>query len=236
MPTRLLREGILTSETVNRLSIGAELFYRRLMSVVDDYGRYHAHLNLLHANVCIHRWHQMSQEDVAGYLKECVDLGLIEVYNDNKTLEIKKFDQRRRTPSKFPKPPEREPAPECPSNDGQLPANGGHQAGAEAEAKAKTETKAGGTGAGGPVRRGPPGGARTHTPTIEEVLAYAKQIGCPEEPTHKFFYYFNGLKDGWEKINWKKRLEGWWAQDQAEEAKRQAKKKKKPQWKLEDFM
>ncbi len=51
MPTRILREGILTSETVNRLSLGAELFYRKFMPVVDDYGRYHAHIHLLHANV-----------------------------------------------------------------------------------------------------------------------------------------------------------------------------------------
>jgi hypothetical protein len=237
MPTRILREGILTSETVNRLSIGAELFYRKLMSVVDDYGRYHAHLKLLHANVCIHRWHQVSQEDVAAYLKECVDLGLIELYNDNKTLEIKKFDQRRRSPSKFPKPPEREPAPKCPSNDGQLPALGEHQAEAETESKAKAD-------AGGTPQASPPG-VGTHTPSWPDVLAYAQQIGCPEAHAQNFFDHFNGLRDGWEKINWKNRLKSWWRQDQAEaakrqakEAKRQAKKPSKPKerWPLEDFM
>jgi hypothetical protein len=39
MPSRLLREGILDSEAVNALSFAAEVFYRRLMSVVDDFGR-----------------------------------------------------------------------------------------------------------------------------------------------------------------------------------------------------
>ncbi len=47
MPNRILREGILTSERVNLLSWEAEVFYRRLMSVVDDYGRFHAHPALL---------------------------------------------------------------------------------------------------------------------------------------------------------------------------------------------
>lgn len=35
MPSRILREGILTSERVNALAPLEELFYRRLMSVVD---------------------------------------------------------------------------------------------------------------------------------------------------------------------------------------------------------
>ena len=39
MPSRILREGINTSPKVNALSPMAELFYRRLMTVADDYGR-----------------------------------------------------------------------------------------------------------------------------------------------------------------------------------------------------
>ena len=47
MPNRILREGILSSERVDALSEGAEILYRRLMSVVDDYGRYFAHPTLI---------------------------------------------------------------------------------------------------------------------------------------------------------------------------------------------
>ena len=36
MPTRILRDGILTSERVNLLDWEAEVFYRRLLSVGDD--------------------------------------------------------------------------------------------------------------------------------------------------------------------------------------------------------
>ena len=47
MPNMILREGILTSERVNSLTTEEEIFYRRLISVVDDYGRYYAKPELL---------------------------------------------------------------------------------------------------------------------------------------------------------------------------------------------
>ena len=47
MPNRILREGILTSERIERLDWAEEVFYRRVMSVVDDYGRYYARPALL---------------------------------------------------------------------------------------------------------------------------------------------------------------------------------------------
>ena len=50
MPTRIIREGIITSEAINSLSEGAENFYRRLMSIADDYGRYYSHPSILRAN------------------------------------------------------------------------------------------------------------------------------------------------------------------------------------------
>ena len=49
MPNRIVREGILTSERVELLSWAEEVFYRRLMSVVDDFGRYYARPELLRA-------------------------------------------------------------------------------------------------------------------------------------------------------------------------------------------
>jgi hypothetical protein len=43
MPNRILREGINDSERVNALSpVHAELFYRKLMSLCDDFGRFEA--------------------------------------------------------------------------------------------------------------------------------------------------------------------------------------------------
>ena len=49
MPNRVIREGILTSERIEMLGWAEEVFYRRLMSVVDDFGRYYARPALLRA-------------------------------------------------------------------------------------------------------------------------------------------------------------------------------------------
>jgi len=47
MPNRIIRDGILTSPKMAKLSWGEEVFFRRLMSLVDDYGRYYAAVDLL---------------------------------------------------------------------------------------------------------------------------------------------------------------------------------------------
>lgn len=64
MPVRLVREGILTSESVDQLSDQAEIFYRRLMSVVDDFGLYHGNPKLLRAACYPLRLDRVSDADV----------------------------------------------------------------------------------------------------------------------------------------------------------------------------
>jgi hypothetical protein len=49
VPNRILRDNILTSEAVASLDWAAEVFYRRLHSIVDDYGRHEAGQQLLRA-------------------------------------------------------------------------------------------------------------------------------------------------------------------------------------------
>jgi hypothetical protein len=104
MPTRILREGILTSEKVNMLSLNAEVFYRRLMSVADDYGRYFAHPSILRANCFPLKLDDVSESDVKKMLAECLELGLVVVYKDGKYLQITGFGQQTRSKSKFPEP------------------------------------------------------------------------------------------------------------------------------------
>lgn len=105
MPNRVLRDGILRSERVDRLSPGAEIFYRRLMSVVDDYGRYYASPKLLNADC-----YPLKEESVPveEYLTECSagDQPLVIVYTvaGKRYLEIQEFQQRQRSDSKFPAP------------------------------------------------------------------------------------------------------------------------------------
>lgn len=105
MPSRVIRDGILESESVNALSWEAELFFRRLMSVVDDFGRYNALPMLLRSRCYPLQFDRVSDKDVAGWLKACDKVGLLFLYVvDNKPyLEILNFAQRTRQKfSKFP--------------------------------------------------------------------------------------------------------------------------------------
>ncbi len=105
MPGRYIREGILTSEPVDKLSPAAELFFRRLMSVVDDYGRYQKHPSLLRAALFPLRLEKVSNDNVEAWLAECEAAGLIESFESSgkACLEILKFEQRRRTESRLPR-------------------------------------------------------------------------------------------------------------------------------------
>lgn len=130
MPTRLIRDGILTSFQVNRLSQGAELFYRRLMSVVDDYGRMEAHPAILLAKCYPLQSGRVTIQDVEKWLSECGELpsddgGLRSSDGDplplvsqyevkrKKYIQINNFCQRERS-EKYPRPEN------PPSFDGEL--------------------------------------------------------------------------------------------------------------------
>lgn len=106
MPARLIREGILTSERVDQLTAEAEVFYRRLLSVVDDFGRYFANPKLLRS-ACYPLKDTITAESITRWLDECVRAGLLVVYrDDNKDyLEVDRFGQQvRAKTSKYPNP------------------------------------------------------------------------------------------------------------------------------------
>lgn len=107
MPNRILRESILTSQPVCSLGWPEEVFYRRLMHIVDDFGRYEAFPQLLRAKCYPLQTDQVRVADITRWIAACVNAGLIAVYDvDGKSyLEIAKFGQQQRTPSKFPAPP-----------------------------------------------------------------------------------------------------------------------------------
>jgi hypothetical protein len=125
MPTRILREGILRSESVDQLSAGAELFYRRLMSAVDDYGRYPKHPSLLRAALFPLRTDKITSDDITGWLNECERAGLIEPFlSEGKAcIEIVNFKQRIRSQSKYPRVKDSRMSDRCPTNDGQMRTN-----------------------------------------------------------------------------------------------------------------
>lgn len=106
MPNRILREGILTSERVALLAWPEEVFYRRLMSLVDDFGRYYAKESLLRAHLYPLQLDKVSDSDIGKWLTACVNAALVRVYpakDGKRYLELADFRQQvRAKESKFP--------------------------------------------------------------------------------------------------------------------------------------
>ena len=122
MPNRIIREGILTSPKLAKLGWAEEVFYRRLLSVVDDYGRYYADAGMLRAACYPRQLNKVSDSDVGKWLRSCVDAALVRVYpaqDGERYLEVVKFDQQvRAKKSKFP-----DPLSTCVADAAQTPAN-----------------------------------------------------------------------------------------------------------------
>lgn len=109
MPNRIIREGILTSSRIAKLGWAEEVLYRRLMSVVDDFGRYFADPGVLRAHCYPRQLNKVSDSDVGKWLHSCVAAGLVRVYSaqdEERYLELLNFGQQvRAKKSKFPNPP-----------------------------------------------------------------------------------------------------------------------------------
>lgn len=109
MPSRILREGILTSERVDRLTPQGELFYRRLMSVVDDFGRFDGRPQMLRVSCFPLRVDRVREADISRWLDELQTAGLIALYavNGKPYLEMHDFRQQvRAKESRYPAKPE----------------------------------------------------------------------------------------------------------------------------------
>lgn len=122
MPNRILREGILTSPRMSRLGWAEEVFYRRLHSVVDDFGRYYADAGLLRAACYPSQLNKVSDSDIGKWLGACSDAALVRVYpaqDGERYLEVLDFGQQvRAKKSKFP-----DALSTCVADAQQVPAN-----------------------------------------------------------------------------------------------------------------
>jgi hypothetical protein len=107
VPNRIIREGILTSERVDLLGALEEVFYRRLQSVVDDHGRFHANPKLIRAACFPLRLDRVSDSDIGKWIRATEEAGLVRQYlatDGKRYLEILDFGQRIQSKSKFPDP------------------------------------------------------------------------------------------------------------------------------------
>ena len=106
LPNRIIRDGINSSSRINKLSFGAEILYRRLMSVADDYGRYYGTPAAVRGACWPTCPEKVSEKDVGKWISECAqgDRPLLRIYSVDgcKFLEILDFNQQTRSKSKFP--------------------------------------------------------------------------------------------------------------------------------------
>lgn len=118
MPQRFLRPGITTSDRWNACSWKAQSLYIRIMTLVDDYGRYDGRLPILHAH-CFPLRNDIKPQETAALVDELSKEGLVELYKvDGKDyLQMLKWQERTRGNSKYPDPNDgqilRNPAESC---------------------------------------------------------------------------------------------------------------------------
>lgn len=106
MPTRLIRDAILTSSRIASLSWEEEVFYRRLLSLVDDYGLYDARPSVLRSALYPLQLEKMSECNVQRCLAACETAGLILLFarNGKSFLMVRDFKQSLRSEPKYPLP------------------------------------------------------------------------------------------------------------------------------------
>jgi hypothetical protein len=207
MPERMIRQGILTSEPVNKLGWPAEVFYRRLMSVADDFGRFDGRPAVLRASLYPLKLDKVSDSDVSKWMLETAEAGCVRIYHvDGKPfVEIAKFGQRLRAmKSKCPEPPA--------SAD-----NCGHP-----PAVADIRIGVGDGDEGGDVVECV---ADAHTPTLEEFRGYAQGLCIPPDVVEACYHYYAaaGFCRGQTRLtNYRSLLMAWWAKEQSNPKKQQA--------------
>lgn len=107
MPNRYVRESAIESERVNALSWQGEVFFRRLINRVDDFGRFTASIQLLRASLFPLQLERVSEKDVQRLLNESEENGLLATYEveGKRYLSLAKWEQGRAKASKYPQPP-----------------------------------------------------------------------------------------------------------------------------------
>ncbi len=211
MPSRLLRDGILDSERVCSLSWLAELFYRRLMSVVDDFGRFDGRPSMLKSRAYPLQTDRVREADISRWLAECEKAGLIALYeaNGKPYVVLFRLGKPRAEASKFPAPPLSVKDAVRESSGAQAPADENRCAQAPSYSDSGSRSNA---DSGSDSGAAPPGGD-THNPksgfappSVAEVRAFCAERGNTLDPEAFVAHYES---KGW--IVGKNRMRNWQA-------------------------
>jgi signal transduction histidine kinase len=106
MPNRIIREGILSSDRVEQLDPAAEVFYRRLMSKVDDHGLFDGRVSMLRTSLYPLRVDRVREADISRWIAACEKAGLIALYQHDGKPYLQMLDTRwqARSEAKYPLP------------------------------------------------------------------------------------------------------------------------------------
>lgn len=118
MPTRMIREGVTTSEPLSAVSFEAECLFFRLLVVADDFGAFDGRPVIVRAKTMPLR--DVTAAQIDSWLRELAEQDLIVRYEveGKPYVAIPKFKQRTRANSaKFPLPDD------WTGNDGQMTDN-----------------------------------------------------------------------------------------------------------------
>lgn len=103
MPVRFLRPGLTTSEKWNTLNWMAQSFYVRLITLVDDYGRYEANSQLLKSHA-FPLSEDMSLKTIVSMCEQLSNVGLVVFYKTSlgkNFLQLTNWQERPRSEPKY---------------------------------------------------------------------------------------------------------------------------------------
>jgi hypothetical protein len=112
-----LKEGIVDSDKIDRLTPEAEVFFYRLLVVADDLGRMDARPAIVRAR-CFPLKESLSAEKISKWVDATWEAGLIGRYEaDGKPyIQILEWEQRVRSNGKYPGPDDGQMSVNCPTD------------------------------------------------------------------------------------------------------------------------
>lgn len=194
MPQRFLRPGITKSERWNAVSWQAQSLFIRILTLVDDFGRYDARIAVLQGE-CFALRPEVKPQQTAAFRSELQRAGLIDVYSigGKEFLQVEQWLERARTEkSKYPSP--NDPAAE----------RSGTQRNPASIAIASTSSPS-------TIDQLPLHPAKSRG-TREEVIAFCAEVGLPQTDADYFFDKCegSGWKNGGNPIkDWRATIRSW---------------------------
>ena len=114
MPNRILKESIRFSETIEELTPEEEVFFYRLLTCCDDYGRFDGRPAIILAACFPLKLKSITEKHITQWLDKLCAVGLLWIYevDGKRYLQVTTWDkhqQVRAKRSKYPQPPESSP-------------------------------------------------------------------------------------------------------------------------------